>query len=153
MTIQAVAFTKIYIAPVGATPSPDAAAFVEAANVFNQGDIGIMFNEIQTNSLGDGYDRVLKGTRKVTPFPVVFNYDPTDAGQAAWKLAAEDSNNHLYNFKLVFNDAITGTNNTTYLFKGRVMGYVVKGGGANDVRKAESAVSIETDTLSYTPAT
>jgi hypothetical protein len=150
MALEVVAFTKLYIAPVGTlAPSPD--PYVEASNIFNLGDIGIMFNEVATSSLSDGYDRVLKGTRKVVVMPVLFNYDPADLGQIAWKAAGEDSNNHLYNFKMAFNDAVT-TVKGTYKFKGKVMGYLIKGGGPNDVRKAEANISIETDTLIFTPA-
>lgn len=148
MAIGAVAFSKLYIVSSSAAPSPD--QYVEIGNIFNMGDIGIMFNEIQTNSLGDGYDRVLKGTRKLTMFPLVLNRDITDAGQIILKAAAEVSTQALYSFKYTFNDTISTP--TTITFKGKVMGFVTKGGGANDVRKVESSIAVETDFIVETLA-
>lgn len=150
MALQAVAFTKVYLSSTG-VESPD--SFVEVGNIFNIGEIGIMFNEIDTSSLSDGYDRKLKGTVQVVQFPVVLNYDPEDEGQQDWREAGEDTTNTLYYFKITYNDA-SGSPATpsTWEFQGKVNGFKHIGGGANDVRKVQSAVLMEMDTLVFTEA-
>lgn len=148
MAVQAVAFTKLYIAPVQSVPSPD--DFLQVGNIFNIGDLGMSFNEIATSDLSDGFDRTLKGTVKVVSFPVILNYDPSDLGQALFRTAGENTENELYNFKVTYNDTITTP--STWTFKGKVMGFLIKGGGPNDVRKVDSGISVEMDTLDFTAA-
>ena len=145
----AVAFTKLYIGPTGSIPSsPD--LFTEIKEIFNVGDLGIMFNMIQTNSLGDGYDRELKGTVKVTQFPLVLNRSINDPGQILLKAAAAVTTQALYPFKMTFNDAVSTP--TTIYFQGKVTGFVTKGGEANTVRRVDSGISVEMDTITETLA-
>lgn len=140
MTVSAVAGTKLYIGAAGVSvPSPD--NMTEIGNVSNLGQIGTTFAKIAVESVGSGYTKQIKGTQSAPAFPLVLNRDDDDAGQIL-VLAASNNRNSLYPFRLVDND---GTNIT---FMGRVYGFNYAYGGVNDLRKVNSEIEVEPDTIS-----
>jgi len=153
MAAGAVAGTKFFIGGTGTLiPSPDNVLWVEIKNLSNLGSYGgTNFNKIALESIGDGYTRQLKGTQLAPAMDIVFNRDDTDAGQVAVRAASADRNS-LYNFKVEENDIGTGLNPTRTVFKGRIYGYVTAGGGVNDLKRINTSIEIEPDTIIVTAA-
>lgn len=150
MSTGAVAKTQLYIADPGvivASPDP----YTEITDINNIGELGIQFQAIAMETIGDGYTRQLKGTQSSPSLPLVLNRDNSDAGQQALKAAAEDATQALYNFKIVLND--TGNSSpTNFVFKGKVMSFISVFGGVNDPRRANAAIEVEPDTITETVA-
>lgn len=153
MTAGAVAGTKLFIGGTGATtPSPDNVLWVEVGNISNLGSYGgTNFNKIALEQIGSGYTKQIKGTQLAPAMDIVLNRDDTDAGQVAMRSASADRNS-LYNFKVEENDIGTGLNPTRTIFKGRVYGWVTAGGGVNDVKRINTSIEIEPDTVIVTTA-
>lgn len=151
-TAQPVAGCTLWIAPTGAAPtSPD--QWTQIKNIVTYGGLGTEFTTITVESVDDGYTRQLKGTQKSADFPIVMNRIEDDPGQIALKAAALNQND-LYNFKLIENDKVT-TNGapTVTVWKGRVSGFYNAYGGVNDVKKVNSGIYVEPDTIVITAAT
>lgn len=144
MTVGAVAGTKLFIGTTETTPSPD--DWVEIKNISNLGDLMTQFAKIAVESVGDGYTRQIKGTQSVTPMDLVFNRDDTDAGQTAAKTAAADRNS-FYWFKIEENDIGSGARPTTTTFKGRLYGAGSAYGGVNDLKKVNTSLEVEPDSI------
>jgi hypothetical protein len=153
MAAGALAGTKLFIGGTATLiPSPDNISWVEIKNISNLGAYGgTNFNKIALESIGDGFTRQLKGTQLAPAMDVVLNRDDTDAGQIALRNASADRNS-LYNFKVEENDIGTGLNPTRTTFKGRVYGYVTAGGGVNDLKRINTSIEIEPDTVTVTLA-
>lgn len=129
MAVGATAGSKLYIAPPGASPSPD--IFEEVGEINDLGSVGPNYTPITITSIGNRNERTLKGTKTSTQLQVKVNRDPEDAGQALIKTAADSDDD--YNFKIVLNDDIAPlTNPTTITFQGKVMSYTVDMGGPNN---------------------
>ena len=153
MAAGAIAGTKFYIGGTGAlAPSPDNVLWVEIKNLSNLGAYGgTNFNKIALESIGDGFTRQLKGTQLAPTMDIVLNRDDTDAGQLALKASSADRN-ALYNFRVDENDIGTGANPTRTIFKGRVYGYATAGGGVNDLKRINTSIEVEPDTILTTQA-
>jgi len=153
MAAGAIAGTKLFIGGTGALiPSPDNVLWVEVKNLSNLGAYGgTNFNKIALESIGDGYTRQLKGTQLAPSMDIVLNRDDTDAGQLAVKAASNDRNS-FFNFKVEENDIGTGLNPTRTVFKGRVYGYATAGGGVNDLKRINTSIEVEPDTIIVTQA-
>jgi hypothetical protein len=153
MAAGALAGTKLYIGGTGTlVPSPDNVLWVEVGNISNLGVYGgTTFNKIALEAIGDGYTRQLKGTQLAPSCEISLNRDDTDLGQIAFRTASTDRNSK-YNFKIVENDIGTGLNATTTVFKGRIYGYATAGGGVNDLKKINTSIEIEPDTIIQTAA-
>jgi len=148
MAAGAVAGTKLFIGGTATTiPSPDNITWVEIGNISNLGSYGgTNFNKIALEQIGSGYTKQIKGTQLAPAMDIVLNRDDTDAGQVALRTASADRNS-LYNFKVEENDIGTGLNPTRTVFKGRVYGYVTAGGGVNDIKKINTSIEIEPDSV------
>lgn len=145
MTVGAVAGTKVYIGTAEAVASPD--DWKEIGNVYNIGEVGSQFNKIAVEAIGDGYTRQIKGTQLAPAFPLVLNRDDADLGQIALKAANADRNS-FYNFRLVENDMPTGgVSGTQSIFKARVYGFSAAYGGVNDLKRINSSLEIEPDSI------
>ena len=153
MAAGALAGTKLFIGGTATTiPSPDNTSWVEVKNLSNLGAYGgTNFNKIALESIGDGYTRQLKGTQLAPSMDIVLNRDDTDLGQIAVRNASNDRNS-LYNFKVEENDIGTGLNPTRTIFKGRVYGYTTAGGGVNDIKRINTSIEVEPDTIVVTTA-
>lgn len=153
MTAGAVAGTKLYIGGTGATtPSPDNVLWVEIGNISTLGAYGgTNFNKIALESVGSGFTKQLKGTQLAPSMDIVLNRDDADLGQVALKNASADRNS-LFNFRVDENDIGTGTNPTRTVFKGRVYGYATAGGGVNDLKRINTSIEVEPDTIIQTAA-
>jgi len=153
MTAGAIAGTKLYIGGTGTlVPSPDNILWVEVGNLSNLGVYGgTNFNKIALESIGDGYTRQLKGTQLAPSCDIVLNRDDTDLGQIALRAASADRNSK-FNFKIEENDIGSGLNPTRTVFKGRVYGYATAGGGVNDLKRINTSIEIEPDTIIQTAA-
>lgn len=153
ITPGAVAGTKLYIGGSAAVaPSPD--TFLEIGNISSLGSYGgTNFNKIALESVGDGYTRQLKGTQLAPAMDIVLNRDDDDVGQVSMKAASADRNS-LYNFRVVENDGPpTNLTPTIVTFKGRVYGWVTAGGGVNDIKRINTSIEIEPDTIATIAAT
>jgi hypothetical protein len=148
----AIAGTKLYIGTSEAIPSPD--DFIEVKNISNLGSFGgTNFNKIALESVGDGYTRQLKGTQLAPPMDVVLNRDDDDPGQVLMKAASADRNS-LFWFKVEENDGPPTNITPTYTrFQGRVYGWVTTGGGVNDLKRINTSIEIEPDTITTVGAT
>lgn len=149
--VGAVAGTELYIADPGPlSPEP---AWVQVNNLFNIGELGTTDSEVQVESIDDGFTRILKGTTSSAAFPVVMNRDFADDGQNAMAAAHEDKTQALYNFKLVLNDQPAGGSSPSiFTFQGKVMGFARSFGGTNDVRRVNSSIAVEPDSIVETVA-
>lgn len=149
MTVGAVAGTKLYIGTTETSPSPD--DWVEIKNISNLGNLMTQFAKIAVESVGDGYTRQIKGTQSVTPMDLVLNRDDTDPGQIAAKAASADRNS-FYWFKIEENDIGSGARPTTSVFKGRLYGSGSSYGGVNDLKKINTSLEVEPDSITVTAA-
>jgi hypothetical protein len=153
MAAGAVAGTKLYIGGTGTlVPSPDNVAWIEIGNISTLGAYGgTNFNKIALESVGSGFTKQLKGTQLAPSMDLVFNRDDADLGQLALKAASADRNS-LFNFRVDENDVGTGANPTRCVFKGRVYGYATAGGGVNDLKRINTSIEVEPDTIITTQA-
>lgn len=154
--VGAVAGTKLYIGGTATIiPSPDVASpdiWTEIGNISNLGSVMTQFAKIAVESVGDGYTRQIKGTQSSPELALVLNRKDDDPGQLLVK-AANNDRNTKYNFKVVENDLpIGGTVATTTVFKGRVYGFGSTYGGVNDLKKVNTSIEIEPDTIVVSPA-
>lgn len=140
VTVGAVASTKLFIGGTTVSPpSPD--LYTEVKNVSNLGTVMTQFAKIAVESVGDGYTRQIKGTQSAPEFALSLNRDDTDAGQTLLKAATADRNS-FYQFKILENDGITVTT-----FKARVYGFGTAYGGVNDLKKTNTTLEIEPDSI------
>lgn len=144
-----VAGAKIYIGGVKATSDVDfvvsdfsAESWTEIDGWEQVGAYGDNAQVITTALINRGRDVKQKGTKNAGQMQNVFSFVVGDAGQAALKTAAGDTNNHA--FKIVYDDS-QGTNGTTHFFVGLVMNYSQAGGGANTVRNINSTTEINSN--------
>lgn len=153
--VGATAGTKLYIGGSATIiPSPDVASpdvWTEIGNVSNLGTVALQFAKIAVESVGDGYTRQIKGTQSSPEMVLVLNRKDDDAGQILLKAASTDRNTK-YNFKIVENDIGSGTVATTIIFKGRVYGFGTVYGGVNELKKVNTSIEIEPDTIVTSPA-
>lgn len=153
MAAGALAGTKLFIGGTATTiPSPDNTSWVEVGNISSLGAYGgTNFNKIALEAIGSGYTKQLKGTQLAPSMDITVNRDDTDLGQIAMRNASSDRNS-LYNFKVEENDIGTGLNPTRTIFKGRVYGWATAGGGVNDIKKINTSIEPEPDTVVVTTA-
>jgi hypothetical protein len=144
MAVGATAGSKLYIAPPGASPSPD--TFVEIGEINDLGSIGLSYNQVTAISIGNRNERIFKGTRPAIQYQIKLNRDPYDSGQAMLKTA--EASDEFYNFKLVLNDATGGlTTPTTSTFEALVMSYPIEMNGPDTIVGATVTIAVDPATF------
>jgi hypothetical protein len=148
--VGAVAGTKFFIGGTATVPSPD--VYTEVKQCATLGTIGISFNKIPVESIGDGYTRQIKGTQIAPTFDLVMNRLADDPGQLLLITASNDRT-QLYNFKVQDNDTAGNLTPTIIYFKGRIYGAPIAFGGVNDLKKINTSIEVEPDTIQIQAAT
>lgn len=147
MAIGPTAGSKLYIGTSETIASPD--DYLEIGNITNIGDFGKAFQEITVETIGQRGVQKFKGTYNEGTFTCTVARDATDTGQAA--AIAALASDLPYNFKLVMNDAtVTLTTPTQFVFTAKIMSYVTKMGGANNVPMADIVISIVSGSVTET---
>ncbi len=141
MAIFSTTGAKFFIGPVNDTADTlaalEALTFIEISEVENIDGLSEAANEISFTSLGDGRERILKGTYKAAKPALTMARDLTDAGQIA--LLAAIATNNEYAFKIVLDDQPAGGTQPTSIYgRGFVMDYSIPGLNTDGVVMAES---------------
>lgn len=150
MGISVTAGSKLYIGTSETIASPD--DWLEIGEVVNLGSIGRTYKKIEAPAIGQRGIRKFKGTYDDGTLTVKLNRDSADTGQAA-AITARDNDND-YNMRIVLNDAqVNGlTNNTTIVFKAKIMSYTLDAGGVDDVVGSTLVVEVKANSITETAA-
>jgi len=114
------------------------------------GAYGDSSETIATNLINRGRVTKQKGTFDAGDMSNTFATVPGNTGQAALKLAAKSKSN--YAFKIQYDDAPSGGTPSQDLFIGLVMSAPFAGGGANDVKKVDVAIGINSNIVEVAAA-
>lgn len=152
MTIYATAGSKLYIGGVLPMKSAD---FVEAdftsqtwkevGGLESLGTLGDTSQAITQSIIGEGRDKVLKGTRAAGTMEVVCSIDGDDVGQTA--LIAAEKTTHDYAFKLVLNDAPVNGTPSERKFIAKVMSAAEQFDQANNVMKFNTSLAVNSNVV------
>lgn len=150
MTIYATAGSKLYIGGVLDMKSTDfvesdftSQTWTEIAGLDGLGTLGDTSQAITQSIIGEGRDKVLKGTRNAGTMEVVCAIDGDDAGQTA--LISAEKVKHDYAFKLVLNDAPSGGTPSERKFIAKVMSAAEQFDQANSVMKLNASLAVNSN--------
>lgn len=144
--------SKIYISDGSVTNATDTQAeyealtWIEIAGVAEIPEFGDASESVNYDVIGEGRRRKQKGIRDAGDVALRMAFDSSDTGQQEIILAEASSLN--WAFKVELDDAITvsGTN-TTFYFRGKVMGKRGRLGTASNVVERLSTIAIDSDVI------
>ncbi|NTH50930.1 hypothetical protein G6L09_08080 [Agrobacterium rhizogenes] len=161
MTLYATAGTKLFIGGALDQKSVDfveadftSQVWVEIKNLDTLGTIGDTSQSVTQSIIGEGRDKVLKGTRSAGTMECVAAIDNTDAGQLA-AIAAEKTP-FDYAFKIVLNDAPASGDAPTpseRKFIAKVMSAAEAFDQANSVMKLNISLAVNSNIVRKAAAT
>lgn len=150
-TLDINARTKIYIGGVIADQDEDFVAadftsqtWVRINGATNLSTIGDSYNLVTSDQIGVGRTKKGKGTANAGSQSLVFDLNMDDAGQVALFAAGTDPNNN-YAFKIEWDDAPAGGTPTHRMFIALVMGTPEQYEGANDPKKLNAPLEINSN--------
>lgn len=152
MTIYATAGSKLFIGAALAMKSADfveadfaAQAWTEIGGLEGLGTLGDTSQAVTQTIIGEGRDKVLKGSRNAGTMEIVAAIDADDAGQTA--LIAAEKTTHDYAFKLVLNDAPAGGTPSERKFVAKVMSAAEQFDQANNVMKLNTSLAVNSNVV------
>lgn len=132
----------------------DAVTWTEVKGWVTMGASGDAATLVTSDQIGNSRTKKAKGTRNAGSMENVFDVVKDDPGQLA--LIATERTNDNYPFRLVYNDAPeTGVAPTPSesLFIGLVMTQSKAGGGANDPRRMNATIEINSNLVEVPAST
>lgn len=120
--------------------------WVEIKGTTNLGQIGDSAALITSDQINTSRTKKMKGVYNAGSMALVCDQDLTDPGQLALIAAGKSSSN--FAFKIEATDAPIGGTPSQRLFIGLVMGTPETFDGANDVRKLQATIEINSNIVS-----
>lgn len=132
----------------------DAVTWVEVKGWVTMGASGDAATLVTSDQIGNKRTKKAKGTRNAGSMENVFDVIADDPGQLA--LVAAEQTDDNYPFRIVYNDTPTtgpAPTPSESLFIGLVMSRSRAGGGANDPRRMNSTVEINSNVVAVPAST
>lgn len=151
MTVNTSAGSKVSIGTTLAAANQsqfEADVYQEIAEIVTIGEFGRTYSEIPFTSISNRAVRKFKGDFNDGNLQLGLGRDAADLGQAAVRAALDSDND--YNFKVTLNDdsvGDTGTEPTTFYFRGKVMSYTTNINDVNSVVQSAVSIGIQSGTL------
>lgn len=155
MSLYATAGSKVYIGTVLAAKKVDfvaadfaAVVWEEITSIESMGSLGDTSRPVTIELVSEARDKVMKGSRSANSLELVCGADATDPGQI--DLIAAERTPYDYAFKVELNDKpATGTSpkNSERLFVGKVMSQQEVYEGANNVRKINFSLAVNSNVV------
>lgn len=131
----------------------DGETWVEIDPWLQMGDLADVAELISTPAINRGRNIKQKGTLNAGGMQNVFGFKSDDTGQIALIAASKTRSN--YAFRIVINDTPTGSSPTPSerLFVALVMNVDETGGGANELRKLNATLEVNSNFVTVAAAT
>jgi len=147
--INTVSGARVYIGTTTAATTVEdfqGDSYTEIGEIEDIGEYGDQNELVTFTAINVGRVQKLKGTADAGDFALVVGADATDQGQAA--LIAAQAEKFSYNFKIVYDDAITlGGDGSEEYFRGLVMSKRRVSGTANNVLRRSFMIAINSEVL------